>query len=263
VPSRTVTTYEQLLQHGQELMASPFFAGLKIEFEAEGASFRDVVALRLVASTLGTQLTLKLSGGEALRDINDCFDLRPDRIVAPMVESSFAVGKYLDASERLLCSLEVQRGINVETVTCVKALPEILREHGHRLDFVTIGRSDMSASLGLPPNAQDSDAALGVVDEALAVLRPFPVSIGLGGRLTVASLQAIASRGLLEKLDFVETRRVVMRTSVRPASGSDLSRTIDRALRFEYFFLRMRKEVSEELRQDDLTRLTEIEMRLS
>ena len=50
---------------------------VKAEFEAEGASFRDLVRLRRITIQQGTHLYLKISGAEAIRDIREWTDLLP------------------------------------------------------------------------------------------------------------------------------------------------------------------------------------------
>ena len=73
--------------------------GVKSEFEAEGSTFRDLVRLRRITAQLSIPLYLKLSGVEAIRDLKDSLELGVDGVIAPMVESSFAVIKFLKVSD--------------------------------------------------------------------------------------------------------------------------------------------------------------------
>ena len=255
-------SFDGVVTAATALSRYPLFEGFKIEFEAEGASFRDVLALKLVAVSVGKSMTLKLAGAEALRDINDCLDLRPDRIVAPMVESAFAVSKYLNATDRLSGHLQVKRGINVETIVCAQALDSILDECGTRLDFVTVGRSDLAGSMGFPPKHQNEGQILDEVEQIVATAKEYGLIVGLGGGITAASMPTLHERNLLRQVDFVETRRIVIRSDSRESSATDIASIVSDALHFEHLFLRFRKELNEILRSDDLARLTEIEMRL-
>ena len=71
------------LKHEYDLCA------VKAEFEAEGASFRDLVRLRRWTARQDIPLHLKIGGVEALRDIKDALDLGVDGLIAPMVENPF------------------------------------------------------------------------------------------------------------------------------------------------------------------------------
>ena len=51
---------------------------VKAEFEAEGASFRDLVRLRRWTARQDIALRLKIGGVEALRDIKDALDFGVD-----------------------------------------------------------------------------------------------------------------------------------------------------------------------------------------
>ena len=64
---------------------------VKAEFEAEGASFRDLLRLRRFTAEQNIPLYLKIGGVEALRDLKDALDLSVDGVIAPMVESPFGV----------------------------------------------------------------------------------------------------------------------------------------------------------------------------
>jgi 4-hydroxy-2-oxoheptanedioate aldolase len=67
-----------LTQLKQEFRLSP----VKSEFEAEGASFRDLVRLRRWTARQDIALHLKIGGMEAIRDIKDALDLGVDGLIA-------------------------------------------------------------------------------------------------------------------------------------------------------------------------------------
>ncbi len=58
---------------------------VKAEFEAEGASFRDLARLRRLTARHNVSLYLKIGGVEALRDIKDALDLGVDGLIASMI----------------------------------------------------------------------------------------------------------------------------------------------------------------------------------
>ena len=56
---------------------------VKAEFEAEGASFRDLIKLRRLTAQQNVPLYLKIGGVEALRDIKDALDIDVDGLILP------------------------------------------------------------------------------------------------------------------------------------------------------------------------------------
>jgi len=70
-------------------------SGIKVSFEDEGALYNEIITMRSLTTKVGLELSVKIGGCEAKRDIIDCMDLNCDAIVAPMVESKFALNKFL------------------------------------------------------------------------------------------------------------------------------------------------------------------------
>ena len=101
--------------------------GIKAEFEAEGSSFRDMVRLRRITDKIDVPLHLKIGGVEALRDIKDSLEIGADGLIAPMVESSFGIKKFIDGVHSIYKNTDVHLSINIETQQAVKKLKEILR----------------------------------------------------------------------------------------------------------------------------------------
>ena len=69
--------------------------GIKVSFEDEGALHNEIITMRNLTANVGLELSVKIGGCEAKRDIIDCIDLNCDTIVAPMIESEFALKKFL------------------------------------------------------------------------------------------------------------------------------------------------------------------------
>ena len=131
--------------------------GVKVEFEAEGSSFRDLARLRRITDQLGVPLYLKIGGVEALRDIKDSLEVGVDGLIAPMVESRFGVKKFTDAVASIYKNKSIHRSINIETRQAVANLDEILELGRDGIDNVTIGRTDLSFSYFDSKVSPDSD----------------------------------------------------------------------------------------------------------
>ena len=57
----------------------------------------DIFSFRRITLAHGVPLYLKIGGAEAIRDIKDALELGVDGLVAPMIESSFGLVKFLNA----------------------------------------------------------------------------------------------------------------------------------------------------------------------
>ena len=70
---------------------------LKASFEDEGVTDCDLSDLVLLSGGTGLKVYVKIGGCEANRDIERCLRLGIKGIVAPMVESEFAVSKFINS----------------------------------------------------------------------------------------------------------------------------------------------------------------------
>src|SRR5512142_2279426 len=93
-------------------------SGIKAEFEAEGTRIEEALRLKEVVSKAGLGLTIKIGGCEALRDMYECRTIGVDRVVAPMVESAYALRKFLQATRLAFPEDErrdIKFAVNIET----------------------------------------------------------------------------------------------------------------------------------------------------
>src|SRR3989344_7602665 len=72
---------------------------IKAEFEAEGSRLNELMRLKDISEKAGLGIVLKLGGAEAVTDLFEAQMLGVEGIVAPMIESSYALKKYLGIVE--------------------------------------------------------------------------------------------------------------------------------------------------------------------
>ena len=103
------------------------------------------------------------------------------RIVAPMIETPYALSKFLAAVNSAFPKdeqEEVDFAVNIETVSAYRCFDEMLTmpEIGI-LDGIVVGRVDLSGSLGLSRNHINGEEVFGITKELAAKAK----SRGFGG----------------------------------------------------------------------------------
>lgn len=187
--------------------------GIKTSFEDEGASFTEVTRLKELCNQAGTKLLLKIQGAEAKRDIEDSLVIGVKGIVAPMIESPFALDKFVESLKTILpedVRNNLQIGVNIETINAVKQFEEICKSDGfNALYNITLGRVDLVKSLGKNRSFVDSEEIFEMVRDISTQAKELSKKVYVGGAVTVDSkdfLSRLNKKGLLDKF---ETRYVI------------------------------------------------------
>ena len=121
-------------------------SGVKQSLEDEGASFDDIKIMRKITKKLKLKLNVKIGGCEAKNDIFFCKNIQTDSIVAPMIESEYAVKKFIQCAAQKKNNLLF---VNLETFQSIKNLKHIIKsKYFKSIDGVVIGRSDLAGSMG-------------------------------------------------------------------------------------------------------------------
>lgn len=243
--------------------------GLKGEFETEGITFDEALSLKQMAVTTGLDFTLKIGGCGSLRDLRDTKTLGADFVVAPMIESAYALKKYMETVESAYGSRKERLNaartkflVNIETFEGFKNLDEILRagfEHG--VSGVVLGRTDLAASLGLKKNEVNGGEILKYAKSVAAKALGYGMDLNIGGGVCPASVSFFKEIGAVSFKRF-ETRKIVFDSRKALESGN-LERGISLAIDFELLWLKNRQRASRMFSREDEERLRTLEARLA
>lgn len=209
--------------------------GIKQSFEDEGVILDDVLKIKRLCDKLELDLNVKIGGCEAISDLNNCLSMEVSGIVAPMVESEFALEKFIESiisnsNESMRASTDFF--INVESKNAIHNLDEILSSPSSKLlKGIVVGRSDLTKSYGYGKQEVVSKEICEIVSSTFTKAKSFGFTTIMGGNVGHSSITFI--EGLLSKnlLDKIETRNVIIdltRTKI-----NQLDSIIKNALLFE------------------------------
>ena len=88
---------ENLIKNLKQLNKEFNVVGIKQSTEDEGALHNDILTMRRITESCGLKLSVKIGGCEAKTDINFCSYIGANGIVVPMVESKFALQKFIES----------------------------------------------------------------------------------------------------------------------------------------------------------------------
>lgn len=201
---------------------------MKISTEDEALTHDDVRERARLFGPL-IPLELKIGGPGARGDLALARELGIARVIAPMVESGYGMHDYVNGVKEIFRSGKgrIEVGVNIETAAAVRNLGVILDQGADILTQVTVGRSDLSKSMGCGvDDAPVTRATRAVVTAARQRgLRTF-----VGGGITPENAGRILD---LSGADCVNTRNFAFRR----AGAARLAAAVRHALALEIVLL--------------------------
>jgi len=218
--------------------------GIKQSFEDEGVLFADVVKMKRICDSTGAYVSVKIGGCEAISDINNCLLLDVDAIVAPMVESEFALQKFIEAINSNI-SIEKKDKlnfyINIETKTAYENLDKILSSPSSKLlTGIVVGRSDLTKSFGYGKQDVVSEKMCKVVIDILTQSKNYGFKTLMGGNIGSSSIKFIKKLYEKKLLNNIETRNVII--DLDKVKINELDDLIKNSLFFESNWLNYKAE---------------------
>jgi 4-hydroxy-2-oxoheptanedioate aldolase len=230
--------------------------GIKISFEDEGALLSEHTIMSILTSSLDLDLAIKIGGCEAKRDIVDCIMLNATSIVAPMIESKFALKKYIDSLNQY--NFKNQVGFNLETINAYNNLDSI-KEYFSSIDYVTFGRVDFVNSLNKDRKHVDSDEIFDYVKTVFTNTRKYNKKCYLGGAISIDSEKFILELNKEDLIDRFETRYVIFDIK----KVIDFNKAIYYANLFELEWMNYIRNIYLSHANKDIKRIDMIEQRIN
>jgi hypothetical protein len=233
---------------------------LKAEFEAEGTRMEEAMRLKDVSSRAGLALNIKIGGCEAIKDMFDAISLGADRIIGPMIETPYALKKFIHSAETAFRGQDgsVDFLINLETITAFRNFDDMLKiPEAERLGGIVIGRVDLTGSMGLGREDVNGQPVLELALAAAAKAKAKGKQVVVGGGVSVHSLPFFRAFPA-GHLDRYETRKVIFGC---PAALSNREDAFLKAVEFELLWLKNKKAYYGAIHHEDDARLEMMEKR--
>jgi len=232
--------------------------GVKQSTEDEGALHEDIITMRRITESCGLKLSVKIGGCEAKTDIEFCNTLGVNGVVAPMVESEFAMQKFIESTIDIK---DIKYYINIESKSAYKNLSSILNSPSSKLlSGIVIGRSDLVKSYGRDKNqVDDADMNL-IVQDILTKCTAYGLNTLMGGNISPNSSTFIKSMYDKKLLQFIETRNIIIELNNK--NTKNIPEMIKSALMFESDWLQYKSEYHTKISERYKNRSTQLMNRL-
>jgi len=236
--------------------------GVKAEFEAEGTRLEEALRLKEVVTKAGLDLTIKIGGCEALKDLYDARSIGVTRIVGPMIESPYALKKFLISAHTAFPNEEFESVdflINIETIVACNAIHDIICTYDITgLAGIVFGRVDLTGSLGLTREDVNSDRIFNIAEKVFAEAKSKKLAVGVGGGVSKESVPFL-KRFSPNIVDYYETRKAIFKCP--EALSGEYEKGILKAVGFELMWLKNKRNFYGIIFDEDTQRIEMLEKR--
>lgn len=235
--------------------------GVKAEFEAEGTRIDELMRLIELVRKLNLKLGIKIGGCEAMKDLMECKQFGTEYIIAPMVETDYALKKFIEAKNKIFENEERDQTeflINIETKTTTDNIAKLIKinnsyKGNERIDGWVFGRVDYTLSCGLSrDDINNSEIVTKAVQDISKNALENKMNLVVGGAVSIDAINILEKIRSI-KLNRFETRKIIF--SEEALEINDLSKGMLEAVNFELLWLKNKKNYYGSIFKEDDKRI--------
>lgn len=236
---------------------------VKAEFEAEGTRTDELLRLIDLARRVDLKVGLKIGGCEAVRDLIESKQFGTEYIIAPMVETNYALQKYILAVNKVY-SKDQQKSTeflyNVETINTYNNLNEMTEtaKNASEIQGIVFGRVDFVTSLGMPRSKINTDEISKYVLNVAKKAKESNLDLVVGGGVAIEAINLLKEMKDVHLSRF-ETRKVVF--SSQALDNKNMAKGLEKTVHFELLWLKNKHQYYQEITNEDNNRINMLEAR--
>ena len=244
-----------------DLRENHHITGVKAEFETEGTRLEEALRLKEIVTKANLDLTIKIGGCEAIKDMHEARAIGVKAIIAPMIETPYAMEKYINAVKFVFPKEEQEDMdflINVETITGFENLNKIISSPCFNdLSGVVLGRVDMTGSMGLTREDTNSDEIFKIATSMASSVETAKKDFIVGGEVSSRSLDFFRRLPYISRF---ETRKIIF-DAKEAIKDKNAVTGIMKAVGFELMWLKNKHDIYGVIYQEDDYRVQMLEKR--